>query len=77
MNVPEVSVLLPVRNAAATIEEAVRSMLSQTFRALEVVVVDDGSTDDTAAVLHGLAKEDPRVRVITGEGLGLVGTLNA
>ena len=73
--VPAVSVLLPARDAEATVAAAVRSMLAQTFRALEVVAVDDGSVDGTRAVLEQLAVEDARVRVVSTRGVGLVGAL--
>lgn len=57
-----VSIVLPARNAGAWIEESVRSALTQTHRDLEVIVVDNGSTDDT--VDRALAAGDPRLRVI-------------
>jgi glycosyltransferase involved in cell wall biosynthesis len=50
-------------NAAATIERAVRSALAQTWRPIEVVVVDDASEDDTPRILAGLAERHPEVRV--------------
>lgn len=62
MSTPAVSVLMAARNAEATVEVALRSMLDQTVRDLEVVVVDDGSEDRTARVVEGLA--DPRVRLV-------------
>lgn len=73
---PVISVLLPARDAAGTVELAVRSLLRQTFGDLEVVAVDDGSRDGTPAVLARLAAEDARVRVLHTGGLGIVGALN-
>jgi glycosyltransferase involved in cell wall biosynthesis len=59
-----VSAIMPAYNAAATIEESIRSVLAQTHQELELVVVDDGSTDETAAVIQRIASTDPRVRYI-------------
>jgi glycosyltransferase involved in cell wall biosynthesis len=73
---PAVSVLLPVRDAAATVRAAVASILRQTFADFELVAVDDGSVDATPAELARLAAEDARVRVITTPGIGLVRALN-
>lgn len=73
---PSVSVLLPVRNGAATIERAVASIRVQTFRDWELVVVDDGSTDGTADAVEAWARDDARVRLIASEGNGIVAALN-
>lgn len=73
---PRLSVLLPARNAQATVGFALESILTQTMGDFEVVALDDGSTDDTAAVLHRIAAHDARVRVWSTGGLGLVGALN-
>ncbi len=59
---PEVSVVLPVFNGARTISRAVRSILAQTLRDIELIVIDDGSTDETSAVVRELA--DPRLRFV-------------
>jgi glycosyltransferase involved in cell wall biosynthesis len=72
---PAVSVLLPVRDGAATIDQAVASVLDQTWRDLELVIVDDGSADDTGARLAGWAGRDPRVRILRGPARGLVPAL--
>jgi glycosyltransferase involved in cell wall biosynthesis len=74
MPVPEVSVLLPVFNAADTLHDCIESILSQHFDAFEVVVVNDGSTDDTAAVLDSF--DDPRLKCYERTHRGLVRTLN-
>jgi glycosyltransferase involved in cell wall biosynthesis len=59
-----VSAIMPTYNAAATIEDSIRSVLAQTHQDLELVVVDDGSTDQTAAIIQRIASIDPRVRYI-------------
>lgn len=62
-----VSVVMPACNCEKFIEEAVRSVLNQTVRDLELIVVDDGSTDATKTVVEKLAGEDPRVRLVVNE----------
>ncbi len=64
---PEVSVVVPAHNAESTLAATIDSALAQTFADLEVIVVDDGSTDDTAKVVLGFS--DPRVKlVVTSNG---------
>lgn len=70
-----ISVLLPAYNGMPYLVEAVDSILAQTFRDFELVIVNDGSTDDTAAYLDGLT--DPRVRVLHQPNRGLSFALNA
>jgi glycosyltransferase involved in cell wall biosynthesis len=73
--VPEVSVIMPVRNAAAFVEEAARSILSQTFRDLELIVIDDCSSDESAEIVDAI--RDNRVRLFRNDRhTGLAGTLN-
>lgn len=61
---PLVSVVIPVYNGAASLDTAVSSVLRQSLTDLEILIVDDGSTDQTGTVAHGLAARDPRIRVI-------------
>lgn len=72
----KVSVLLPAHNAARYIERTVTSLLSQTVSGLEILAVDDGSTDQTPDLLDRLAAEDPRLQVTTRPNTGIVGALN-
>lgn len=71
-----VSVLMPVYNGARYLAEAVESILAQTFADFEFVIVDDGSTDRSAAMLDEYARRDPRIRIIRRPNTGIVGALN-
>ena len=62
-----VSVVIPTFNRAALVERAVHSVLTQTYSDIEVLIVDDGSTDNTGAVLRSLAHEDSRIRYLHHE----------
>jgi glycosyltransferase involved in cell wall biosynthesis len=64
---------MPAYNAERYVAEAVESVLSQDFGDLELVVVDDGSTDGTRVILQGYAAADPRVRLISRPNTGLIG----
>ena len=72
-----VSVVLPCRNAARYLDEALQSIHAQTFQDWELVVVDDGSTDGTADLLNRWARRDHRIRRVVNSGsAGIVGALN-
>ncbi len=71
-----VSVILPCRNAAATLDQAIASIANQTVRDLEIIAVNNGSTDGTAAVLSAWAARDSRIRRVEVEAVGLVNALN-
>ncbi len=66
---------MPVRDGAAFLEEALESLRQQTLREVEFVVVDDGSRDDTPRLLERMARNEPRLRVITKPSLGLMAAL--
>ncbi len=76
MKTPEVSVLMPAKNAEQSIGRAVSSILNGTFRDLELIVVDDGSTDSTAKIISAWSDVDPRVRFFRQKHMGLVAALN-
>ena len=78
MPAPPVSVVMPVRDGLPWLDDAVRSVLAQTYADFELVIVDDASTDGTADLLDAWQRRDPRVRVVHArEPLGLVGSSNA
>ncbi len=74
---PAISVLMPVYNAARHLREAMESILAQTFGDFEFLCVDDGSADNSPAMLKDYADRDPRVRVITKPNGGVTSALNA
>lgn len=73
---PAVSILMPCYNAAATLEEALKSLFSQTLTDFEIVAVDDGSTDQTADILQRWARRDRRLRVLSSPHQGIIAALN-
>lgn len=73
---PLISVIVPAYNAGAYLRRCVDSILAQTLGDLEVVIVDDGSTDDTAAICESYARSDARVRVVRQENGGVSAARN-
>jgi glycosyltransferase involved in cell wall biosynthesis len=73
---PKISVVMPVFNGERFLREAVESILNQTFADFEFVIIDDGSTDATAAILKSYSKCDLRVKVHRQENEGIVASLN-
>ena len=70
------AVIVPAYNAAATIERTISSVLNQTYSDLELLVVDDGSTDETAALVQRMANVDSRIRLLQKANGGLVSARN-
>jgi glycosyltransferase involved in cell wall biosynthesis len=75
MTSPLISVLLPVRNGERFLPAALDSLAAQTFGDFEAILVDDGSTDGTPALLAAAAARDPRFRVERGPGEGVAAAL--
>jgi glycosyltransferase involved in cell wall biosynthesis len=71
-----VSVIVPAYNDAATVERTISSVVNQTYSNLEVLVVDDGSTDETAVLVQRMADVDPRIRLLQKANGGLVSARN-
>lgn len=61
---PQVTIAIPVYNSAATLVRCVRSAMAQTMNDIEIIIADDASTDDSAAIAEKLAAEDGRIRVM-------------
>ncbi len=69
-NRPKVSVIIPVYNGEKFIRECLKSVTRQTLRGIEIIIVDDGSTDKTPDILKNFAKKDSRIRVLERENGG-------
>lgn len=75
MKQPQLSVILPCYNAAEFLQEAISSILTQTFPDFELIIINDGSTDSSPEIIS--KQTDPRIRVLQNEkNLGLIKTLN-
>ncbi|MCF7854130.1 MAG: glycosyltransferase [Candidatus Pacebacteria bacterium] len=71
------SVVMPAYNAAGTIAAAINSVLRQTDETFELIVVDDGSLDETQRIIHEFQTKDPRVRCLPLPHTGIVAAINA
>ena len=67
---PVVSIVMPVYNAEDHLEESLRSVLEQTYKNLEIICVDDGSTDSGPAAIERLARKDSRIKMLSQENSG-------
>lgn len=77
MNKPKVTAVIPVYNTEAYVEQAVRSVMEQTLREIEIVVINDGSTDRSLAVVERLAAGDDRIVIFSQPNKGLSEARNA
>lgn len=67
----KVSVIIPVYNSEKYVEKCVRSVMNQTYRDLEIIIVNDGSTDSSGEILERLGEEDKRIRLFHQENGGV------
>src|SRR5688500_7204337 len=76
MRHPTVSVILPVRNGARFLPEALESISAQTLREIEILLIDDGSTDTSPEIAREFARRDRRFIVMSQEHRGIASALN-
>jgi glycosyltransferase involved in cell wall biosynthesis len=76
LNNPLISVILPVFNAVDYVSESIESILQQTLGDFELILIDDGSTDDSLRVLENYASRDPRIILVSRPNKGLIASLN-
>jgi glycosyltransferase involved in cell wall biosynthesis len=77
MVMPALSIVMPVRDAAGTLDECLASIARQSFADYELLIVDDGSTDDSVDCVQRWAEKDARIRLIRRTAQGIVSALNA
>lgn len=76
MNLPKISVVIPVCNVEKYVQKCVESVMAQTLKDIEIICVDDGSKDSSGAILDKLAAQDERIRVIHKQNTGYGNTMN-
>ena len=75
-NRPLVTVIIPVFNAGAYLRPAVESIINQTYSNLEIIIIDDGSTDNCINTITDIIKQDSRVLLISQKNAGKAAALN-
>jgi len=71
-----ISIVMPVYNGERFLREAIESILNQTYKDYEFLIIYDESTDNTASIIQEFQRSDARIRIINGDGSGIVGALN-
>lgn len=77
MNLPAISVVMPVYNAEKYLDEAIQSILTQTYKNFEFIIINDGSSDNSLKIIEKYKNEDERIVLISRENKGLITSLNA
>ena len=73
---PKISVIIPVYNVEKYIKECLESVVNQTFTDIEIICINDGSTDNSLSILEEYAKKDSRIKIINQQNSGLSATRN-
>lgn len=76
MEFPLVSIIVPMYNTAGCIARCVKSICAQTYKSIEILLLNDGSTDDTLAVCRPLAASDHRIALVDKTNTGAADTRN-
>lgn len=71
-----ISIIIPIYNREKYIEECIRSIQAQTYKNYEIILIDDGSTDDTLAICRALAQKEPAIRILEGSHVGVSAARN-
>ena len=69
--IDKISIIIPAYNVGSLIERTIQSICNQTYQNLEIIIVDDGSTDNTPSIIDELAKKDERIKVIHKQNGGV------
>ena len=70
MNKADVTIIVPIYNVEKYVEKCIRSLLSQTFKNIQILAVDDGSPDNSKDIIRKLSKKDDRVKLVVKENGG-------
>jgi len=73
---PEISIIVPCYNVENYVEKCLTSLINQTFKDIEIILINDGSTDNTSAILKDFAQKDSRIKIVNQENSGLSKTRN-
>jgi len=73
---PQISIILPAKDSGSCIRRSIESVLAQTFTDWELLVINDGSTDDTCEIVTSLAQTDPRIKLMDSTGRGVSSARN-
>lgn len=74
---PQISIIVPVYNTAPCLERCISSLIEQTHQNLEIILINDGSTDNSLEICRAFARKEPRIQVLSQENKGVSAARNA